>query len=193
MNDLYFGDNLTVLRGFPDECVDLIYLDPPFNSNANYSHLFKDESGQVSGAQIEAFEDTWHWDDMVSGRALSDLRDSPYQDAADMLDAIVSVKGGRNLGVGMVRGPDAVVSEQKAQIGVFLTLHPPTRPMVDWARGAGTFEVEGFDPVARLQIVTVEQALDKGPRAGDTPLRHGSPNKKAAREQDTGVQGRLDV
>jgi len=539
MNDLYFGDNLTVLReSIADASVDLVYLDPPFNSNANYSHLFKDESGQVSGAQIEAFEDTWHWDDMVSGRALTDLRDSPYQDAADMLDAmvgflgknpmtayltmmgvrlvelhrvlkgtgslylhcdptashylkvlldavfgarnfrneivwkrsvtkgdarkkfsddqdiilfytkgteyhfanvhtegdeeykkrfnhddndgrgpyhlapldspnprpnlmfeykgyahppkgwrvsieemkkldaegrvwfpknpngrlrrklffedqlgpkigsvwtdikplqgasqerlgyptqkpvallerilnassnpgdvvldpfcgcgttvhaaqklgrkwigidithlaiglietrlydafgedaqfevhgvpkdlagaqdffdrddrtkkefekwavrlikayaqgggrkgadggidgvfrfgrdkehkaIVSVKGGRNIGVAMIRDLDAVVTEQKAQIGIFLTLHPPTKPMVDWARGAGTFEVDGFDPVARLQIVTVEEALENGPRAVDTPLRHGSPYKKTAREADTRAQGRLDL
>jgi site-specific DNA-methyltransferase (adenine-specific) len=95
-NHLYYGDNLEVLRdrnAFPDECVDLIYLDPPFNSNATYSHLFKDESGQVSGAQIEAFEDTWHWDDMVSGRALTEVRDSPYQAAADMLDAMVGFLG----------------------------------------------------------------------------------------------------
>ena len=95
-NHLYYGDNLEVLRdrnAFPDECVDLIYLDPPFNSNATYSHLFKDESGQVSGAQIEAFEDTWHWDDMVSGRALTEVRDSPYQAAAYMLDAMVGFLG----------------------------------------------------------------------------------------------------
>lgn len=45
----------------PDESVDLIYLDPPFNSNRNYNVLFKDESGREAEAQIEAFEDTWHW------------------------------------------------------------------------------------------------------------------------------------
>ena len=79
MNHLYYGDNLQVLReSIADESVDLIYLDPPFNSNASYSHLFKDESGQVSGAQIAAFDDTWHWDDMVSGQALIELRDSRY-------------------------------------------------------------------------------------------------------------------
>ena len=93
-NHLYYGDNLAVLRdSIVDESVDLIYLDPPFNSKATYSHLFKDESGQVSGAQIEAFEDTWHWDDMVSGRALTDVRGSPYQAAADMLDAMVGFLG----------------------------------------------------------------------------------------------------
>jgi DNA modification methylase len=60
-NTLYYGDNLPILRGFPDDCVDLIYLDPPFNSNADYNAVFKDESGQRTDAQIKAFEDTWHW------------------------------------------------------------------------------------------------------------------------------------
>lgn len=60
-NTLFYGDNLDILRDYiPSESVDLIYLDPPFNSNRNYNVLFKDESGQDSEAQIEAFEDTWH-------------------------------------------------------------------------------------------------------------------------------------
>jgi DNA modification methylase len=63
MNALYYGDNLTVLRRYiPDESVDLIYLDPPFNSNRNYNVLFKDESNRDSVAQLAAFKDTWHWD-----------------------------------------------------------------------------------------------------------------------------------
>ncbi|MEZ4527255.1 MAG: DNA methyltransferase [Desulfobacterales bacterium] len=62
-NSLFYGDNLKILREYiPDESADLIYLDPPFNSNRNYDVLFKDESGQDSEAQITAFEDTWHWD-----------------------------------------------------------------------------------------------------------------------------------
>ncbi len=61
-NQLYFGDNLSVLREhIPDESVDLIYLDPPFNSNATYNVLFKERSGEDSAAQITAFDDTWHW------------------------------------------------------------------------------------------------------------------------------------
>lgn len=61
-NTLFYGDNLEILRDYViDECVDLIYLDPPFNSNRNYNVLFKDESGQESEAQIIAFEDAWHW------------------------------------------------------------------------------------------------------------------------------------
>ena len=62
-NQLYFGDNLDILRDHvPDQSVDLIYLDPPFNSNANYNVLFQEKSGQESTAQITAFEDTWQWD-----------------------------------------------------------------------------------------------------------------------------------
>ena len=60
-NTLYYGDNLTVLRDFPSECVDLVYLDPPFNSNRSYNVLFKEAQGTESEAQIQAFEDTWHW------------------------------------------------------------------------------------------------------------------------------------
>jgi site-specific DNA-methyltransferase (adenine-specific) len=61
-NVLYYGDNLDILRRYiPDESVDLIYLDPPFNSNRDYNVIFKDESGRKSDAQLVAFEDTWHW------------------------------------------------------------------------------------------------------------------------------------
>ncbi len=63
-NRLYYGDNLDILRNreyFPNEFVDLIYLDPPFNSSRNYNQLFKDESGSHSDAQIKVFDDTWHW------------------------------------------------------------------------------------------------------------------------------------
>ncbi len=61
-NTLFYGDNLAIMREYiPDESVDLVYLDPPFNSNRNYNVLFRDESGREAEAQIEAFEDTWHW------------------------------------------------------------------------------------------------------------------------------------
>ena len=61
-NALYYGDNLDVLReSVASASVDLVYLDPPFNSNANYNVLFRSPAGAGSQAQIEAFEDTWHW------------------------------------------------------------------------------------------------------------------------------------
>src|SRR4051794_19158108 len=59
---VYYGDNLFILQEYiPRESVDLVYLDPPFKSNANYNIIFKDESGRQSDAQRVAFEDTWHW------------------------------------------------------------------------------------------------------------------------------------
>ncbi|MDP8240432.1 MAG: DNA methyltransferase [Candidatus Hatepunaea meridiana] len=65
-NQLYFGDNLNVLRKFiPDESVDLIYLDPPFNSERAYNVIFKDEYGRQPSSQIEAFEDTWTWNPLT--------------------------------------------------------------------------------------------------------------------------------
>ena len=61
-NTLYYGDNLDILRQHvADESVDLVYLDPPFNSNASYNVLFKERSGEESPAQIKAFTDTWEW------------------------------------------------------------------------------------------------------------------------------------
>src|ERR1035437_5664503 len=66
MNKLLFGDNLKWLRDkkiFPDASVDLVYLDPPFKSDANYNVLFKEDSGLASQAQFHAFTDTWNWAD----------------------------------------------------------------------------------------------------------------------------------
>ena len=62
MNTLYFGDNLHILREhIPDESVDLIYLDPPFNSRRSYNVVFREANGTAADSQIQAFDDTWHW------------------------------------------------------------------------------------------------------------------------------------
>lgn len=73
-NRLHYGDNLEVLRSnINSESVDLVYLDPPFNSNANYNVIFGGRKSDVpSQAQITAFEDTWHWSE-DSTRTLNDL------------------------------------------------------------------------------------------------------------------------
>lgn len=66
-NLLYYGDNLDILpRYLKDETVDLIYLDPPFNSQATYNVLFAEHGGQRSAAQIKAFGDTWQWDQVAA-------------------------------------------------------------------------------------------------------------------------------
>ena len=66
-NSLYYGDNLDILRRYvSDESVDLIYLDPPFNSNQTYNILFQEKDGSQSASQIQAFGDTWHWDETAA-------------------------------------------------------------------------------------------------------------------------------
>lgn len=93
MNHLYYGDNLEVLRArIADESVDLIYLDPPFNSNASYNVLFKSPAGDGSQAQIEAFDDTWHWNESAE-LAFDEVMKGPNSDAAVMLKAMRSALG----------------------------------------------------------------------------------------------------
>ncbi len=77
-NTLFYGDNLSILREhIPSESVDLIYLDPPFNSNRSYNVLFRDESGQQSESQLVAFDDTWHWGDSAEQTYHDLVNDAP--------------------------------------------------------------------------------------------------------------------
>ena len=87
-NRLYFGDNLDIMRThLADESVDLIYLDPPFNSNATYNVLFREKSGEDSAAQITAFDDTWHWS-MESEYAYRDVVENGPNRLSRMLEAM---------------------------------------------------------------------------------------------------------
>ena len=93
MNRLFYGDNLYVLRDHvAEESVDLCYLDPPFNSNATYNVLFRAPTGEQSPAQIEAFEDTWHWNEKAEDAYWQVLRGA-NTDAARMLEAMRSFLG----------------------------------------------------------------------------------------------------
>lgn len=90
MNRLYYGDNLSVLREhIKNESVDLVYLDPPFNSQANYNVLFRSTAGEKSGAQIEAFDDTWHWGDEAE-LAFDRVMTGGNAETAEMLRAMRS-------------------------------------------------------------------------------------------------------
>ncbi len=92
-NLLYFGDNLQILRDhIADESVDLIYLDPPFNSNATYNVLFREREGDESAAQIAAFEDTWHWS-LDSELAYQEVVTQGAGKVADLLSAMRSFLG----------------------------------------------------------------------------------------------------
>ena len=96
-NQLYFGDNLDILRNHvADASVDLIYLDPPFNSNANYNVLFQEKSGQQSAAQITAFEDTWHWN-LDSESAYQDVVTNASGKLPDLLQAMRSFLGDNDM------------------------------------------------------------------------------------------------
>ena len=84
MNRLYYGDNLDVLkRHVDDESVDLIYLDPPFNSNASYNVLFAEKDGTQAASQIKAFEDTWEWNEDAA-RAFEEVVESGGRVSAAM-------------------------------------------------------------------------------------------------------------
>lgn len=107
--------------------------------------------------------------------------------------AIVSVKAGDNISVQMMRDLRGVIEREGAGIGVFLTLTEPTRPMLAEAAGAGQYELPGFAPVPRLQIVTIEQALALRDRAVRLPARRDDGFKKAALETDSTAQGRLNL
>ncbi len=92
-NKLYFGDNLKILRDYvTTESVDLVYLDPPFNSNATYNVLFKEKSGEESAAQIMAFEDTWQWG-LESEGVYKEIVTSGPRKLADLMQALLAFLG----------------------------------------------------------------------------------------------------
>ena len=84
-NTLYYGDNLDILRRYvQDESVDLVYLDPPFNSNQTYNILFQEKDGSQAASQIKAFEDTWKWDE-IAARAYQETVETGGQVADAMI------------------------------------------------------------------------------------------------------------
>ncbi len=96
-NQLYFGDNLQILREHvDDESVDLIYLDPPFNSQATYNVLFGEQDGSRSQAQIAAFEDTWEWSAEAESIYREVVTEKPGR-LADFLQALRSILKSSNM------------------------------------------------------------------------------------------------
>ena len=97
-NTLFYGDNLEILRRhIPDESVDLIYLDPPFNSKANYNILFNELSGKQSSAQIQAFSDFWQWD--AVSRTTYDylVINAPNESLAKLIESMHNFLGKNNM------------------------------------------------------------------------------------------------
>ena len=96
-NTLFYGDNLPILQEyFPDACIDLVYLDPPFNSNRSYNVLFQDESGAESDAQIQAFDDTWHWG-AAAERVYTDLVTAAPDRVSRMIGALREFVGANQM------------------------------------------------------------------------------------------------
>jgi site-specific DNA-methyltransferase (adenine-specific) len=84
-NALFYGDNLGVLRDhFRDETIDLIYLDPPFNSKRAYNVLFSSPKGHKSEAQVTAFEDSWSWGEQAE-REYAELLHQSNTNVAEMI------------------------------------------------------------------------------------------------------------
>ncbi len=93
MGTLYYGDNLDILRRYlKDESVDLVYLDPPFNSAQNYNAFFHEKDGTDAASQIRAFEDTWHWD-IETKRAYDPVTEQPGK-VSDVMQAFYTFLGG---------------------------------------------------------------------------------------------------
>ena len=89
-NSLHYGDNLDVLRkreDFPDESIDLVYLDPPFNSKRDYNVIYKTPTGHDSDSQITAFEDSWHWGDQAEREYLELVRQT-NTDLSELIQAL---------------------------------------------------------------------------------------------------------
>jgi DNA modification methylase len=95
VNKLFFGDNLAVLRGMEPASVDLIYLDPPFNSNADYNLLYGTKRGGPSQAQSHAFEDTWRWGPDAQ-RAVNETAERRIE-AGALLDAFQKIFAGSDM------------------------------------------------------------------------------------------------
>lgn len=88
MSTLYYGDNLDILREhIQDETIDLIYLDPPFNSKRDYNLLFKTPKGHDSDAQIAAFDDTWHWGEQAE-KEFSELLHQSNTNVSEMIQSL---------------------------------------------------------------------------------------------------------
>jgi len=142
---LYFGDNLEVLREYvPSASVDLVYLDPPFNSNRNYNVIFarSDRVADANQAQIQAFDDTWRWSPVTEQQYHEMLAGSVPSRVADTMRAL-----------------HALLGENDA-LAYLLTMEEPTRGIRDAVAHAGTYEWPMTSaPYPRAQVLTVESLL----------------------------------
>jgi site-specific DNA-methyltransferase (adenine-specific) len=96
-NVLYYGDNLDILRNYiADESIDLIYSDPPFNSNQAYNVIFSENNASLSQAQIRAFDDTWHWTEETE-QLFSEIRKGPSRGVTKCIEGFHDFLGKSNM------------------------------------------------------------------------------------------------
>ena len=169
VNKLFYGDNLDVLRDhIASDSIDLVYLDPPFNSNANYNILFKSKTGDGADGGIDGL-----------------IYFKP--DGKRTEKALVSVKGGNNVSVTMIRDLHSAMEREKAPIGVFICAALPTTPMIKEAVAVVRFESEATGRTyPRLQIITLAE-LFQGKKP-DIPFVDPASVKRAKREDLSGRQ-----
>ena len=218
-NTLFYGDNLPILREHvPDESIDLIYLDPPFNSNRSYNVLFKNERGEEAEAQIAAFDDTWHWNaaaertfheliqnapahvvamlgalrEFVSTNQMMDYLTMMAARLVELQRVLIQVKSG-HVKSGDVRDLRGVVEREEAAIGVFVTLEPPSNEMITEAVSAGYFQSKAWQKdYPRIQILTVEDLL-AGKGIDMPPSAYGTFKQAEKVKKQEGKQGELPM
>ena len=113
-NTLYYGDKLDILREhIPAESVDLIYLDPPFNSNRSYNVLFREANGTAADSQIAAFDDSWHWT-AAAEATLHEITSTAQPHVVEMINAIVSFVGRNDVSAYLVMMTVRLVEPHRA-------------------------------------------------------------------------------
>jgi site-specific DNA-methyltransferase (adenine-specific) len=148
-NTLFYGDNLDILRQYiADESVDLIYLDPPFNSSRNHNVLYKDESGEESQSQILAFEDTWHWSKDKTEPEFLQLQENS-DNLSDLLTTLVRVMGRNQMSAYLVMMSNRLIELHrvlKPTGSLYLHCDPSAshylKMILDMIFGAGNFRNE---------------------------------------------------
>ena len=143
-NTLYYGDNLQVLREhIASESVDLVYLDPPFNSNATYNVLFAEQDGTQAASQIHAFEDTWRWDQGAE-RAYQETVETGG-DVSRALQAFRTLLGESNMMAYLAMMAPRLVELRrvlKPTGSIYLHMRPHGQPLPQAADGRGVQAAE---------------------------------------------------
>jgi site-specific DNA-methyltransferase (adenine-specific) len=177
-NTLYYGDNLDVLRQhIASESVDLVYLDPPFNSNATYNVLFKSQAGQEAQAQLQAFDDTWHWSPQCEEQYLAILTGSVPARVASAVEALRKLlsEHGDMMAYLVMMAPRLVELRRVLKPTGSLYLHcDPTASHYLKLLLDATFGAENFQSEITWQRTNARSTTGRWPRLHDVILYYGN-------------------